>query len=169
MGEWSEQRVGLFVDTQNLYYTARDHYRRQVDYERLLQAAVRGRRLVQATAYVVEREGEATAFAFVTKLSVLGYRVRRKITRLHQGADSSRMLNGDWDMGIAADIVRSWKHLDVIVLASGDGDFVPILELAQEQGCRTEVIAFKETASQALMDAVDRFQHIPELNSMLAV
>lgn len=168
LGEWPEQRVGLFVDTQNLYYTAREHYRRQVDYERLLHVAARGRRLMQATAYVVEREGEATAFAFVTKLSVLGYRVRRKTTRLYQGADSSRLLNGDWDMGIAADIVRALDHLDVIVLASGDGDFVPLMELVQERGRRTEVIAFRETASQALLDIVDRFQHIPDLNSMLA-
>ena len=65
-------------------------------------------------------------------------------------------------MGIAADMVRAWDHLDVLVLASGDGDFVPILELAQARGLRVEVLAFRETASQALVDLADRFVHLPD-------
>ncbi|HEX7022976.1 MAG TPA: NYN domain-containing protein, partial [Trueperaceae bacterium] len=66
-------------------------------------------------------------------------------------------------MGIAADIVRSWDYLDVVVLASGDGDFTPMLALAQERGCRVEVIAFKEAASQDLQDLADSFTNISEL------
>ncbi len=162
-GEWPEQRVGLFIDTQNLYYAARDNYDRHVDYRRLLLLAARGRRLVHATAYVVEREGESTAFAFVTKLSALGYRVRRRKVRIHRVADDGRtVLEGDWDMGIAADLVRAWEHLDVIALASGDGDFAPLLELAQQRGCRVEVMAFRESVSQELLDLADRFVSIGE-------
>ena len=157
-GEWLEQRVGLFVDTQNLYYSARDNYGRNVDYERLLRAVLRGRRLAQASAYVVEREGDATAYGFVTKLSAIGYRVHRRRVRVHRADDQGRVvLEGDWDMGIAADIVAAWDHLDVIVLASGDGDFVPIVELAQRRGVRVEIVAFDETTSRALIHAADRF------------
>ncbi len=164
LGEWLEQRVGLFVDTQNIYYAAREYYEKHIDYERLLAVVARGRRLVQATTYVVEREGESTAYGFITKLSSLGYRVRRRKVRVHRADDSGRpVLEGDWDMGIVADIVRAWNYLDVIVLVSGDGDFVPMLELAQQRGCRVEVMAFKEAASQSLMDLSDIFINLPEL------
>lgn len=150
---WPEQRVGLFVDTQNLYYAARENYQRHVNYEKLLNLAAQDRRLMQATAYVVEREGESTAFGFVTKLSALGYRVRRRKLRVHSADDSGRpIMEGDWDMGIAADMVRAWDHLDTLALASGDGDFVPLLELAQQRGKRIEIIAFREAASQSLLE-----------------
>ena len=166
-GEWPDQRVGLFVDTQNLYYAARDIYNRHVDYRRLLRLAERGRRLGFATAYVVEREGESTAFGFVTKLSSIGYRVRRRKVRVHRSDDDGRMvLEGDWDMGIAADIVQAWGRLDAVVLASGDGDFVPILELAQQRGCRVEVLAFHETASQGLIDLADAFLNLADVSDM---
>ena len=163
-GEWPDQRVGLFVDTQNLYYSARDNYGRNVDYERLLGTALRGRRLARASAYVVEREGDSTAYGFVTKLSAIGYRVHRRAVRIHRADEHGRVvLEGDWDMGIAADIVEAWDHLDVVVLASGDGDFVPIVELAQRRGVRVEVIAFDETTSRSLIDAADRFVAIGEV------
>lgn len=162
-GEWPEQRVGLFVDTQNLYYTAKDYYGRQVDYAKLLECALRGRRLAQATAYVVEREGDASAFGFITKLSALGYRVRRRTVRVRRTREDGELLDGDWDMGIAADMVRSWSRLDVIVLASGDGDFAPMLELAQERGCRVEIASFRDLTSQTLLDIADAFTDLQAL------
>jgi len=164
LAEWSEQRVGLFVDTQNLYYAARENYGQHVDYEQLMAVAARGRRMIQASAYVVEREGESTAFGFITKLSTLGYRVKRRKVRIHRSDNGGRpVLEGDWDMGIAADMVRAWERLDVVVLASGDGDFAPIVQLAQERGCRVEVMAFRESAGQALIDLADVFVNLPEL------
>jgi uncharacterized LabA/DUF88 family protein len=166
-GEYDEQRVGLFVDTQNLYYAARDAMGRNVDYERLLLLAARGRRLQAATAYVVEREGGTSAYGFVTRLSALGFRVRRRAVRVHRGDGEGRLvLEGDWDMGIAADIVRAWDGLDVVALASGDGDFVPLLELAQQRGLRVEVLAFREAAAQSLIDLADRFVHLPDVVAM---
>lgn len=156
-GDEPQLRVALFVDTQNLYYAARDLRGGAVDYERLLSASLRGRRLAQASAYVVEREGDNTAFGFVGKLSALGYRVKRRKVKIHRVDEQGGVvMEGDWDMGIAADMVRSFDHADVLVLASGDGDFVPILELAQDRGKRIEVMAFKETAAQSLQDMADR-------------
>lgn len=167
-GESSDQRVALFVDSQNLFYAARDVAGRNVDYEQLLAIAVRGRRLQAATAYVVEREGESTAYGFVARLSTIGYRVRRRHVRVHRADEHGRtVLEGDWDMSIAADIVRAIDHVDVIVLASGDGDFVPILELVQQRGRRVEAIAFKEAAANALIDLVDRFVHLGEIEEAL--
>ncbi len=166
VGERADQRVALFVDTQNLYYAARDRGT-AVDYQALLGAAARGRALAHATAYVVERDGDATAFGFVGKLTALGYRVRRRKVRVHRVSDDGvPVLEGDWDMGIAADIVRSLEHCDVVVLASGDGDFVPILELAQERGKRVEVLAFREAAAQDLQDMADRFMPLDEIDGI---
>ncbi len=166
-GEWAEQRVALFVDTQNLYYAGRDNFDAVVDYERLLAWAARGRRMASATAYVVEREGESTAFGFVTKLSALGYRVRRRSVRVHRvGEGGATVMEGDWDMGIAADVVRALAHVEVVVLASGDGDFAPILELAQERGLRVEVAAFRETTAQALIDLADRYTALADLDGI---
>jgi len=155
--------VALFVDTQNLYYAARD-MGTAVDYGTLLEAATRGRSLLHATAYVVERDGDATAYGFIGKLTALGYRVKRRKVRVHRVNDEGTpVLEGDWDMGIAADIVRSLQYADVVVLASGDGDFVPILELAQERGKRVEILSFREATSQSLQDMADRFTALGEV------
>lgn len=159
-------RVALFVDTQNLYYSARDRGT-AVDYKSLLDLATQERTLAHATAYVVERDGDATAFGFIGKLTSLGYRVRRRKVRVHRVSDDGMpVMEGDWDMGIAADIVRSVEHADVIVLASGDSDFVPILELAQERGKRVEVLAFRESAGQSLQDMADRFVALDEVEGI---
>lgn len=166
-GDDAELRVALFVDTQNLYYAARDLTGGAVDYERLLAAALRGRRLAQASAYVVEREGDNTAYGFVGKLSALGYRVKRRKVKIHRlDEQGAVVMEGDWDMGIAADMVRSFAHADVVALASGDGDFVPILELAQEQGRRVEVLTFREAAAQELQDIADRVISLGEVSGI---
>jgi len=157
----SPERVALFVDTQNLYYAAKDAAGRFVDYQTLLHLALRGRALHAATAYVVEREGETQARGFITRLSTLGYRVKRKQVRFHHTDDSGRVVvDGDWDMGMAADMVRAFDQVQVLVLASGDGDFVPMLALAQERGLRVEALAFREATAQALIDQVDRFTNL---------
>ncbi len=155
--EWSEQRVALFVDTQNLFFAARDLRRAAVDYERLLEVAARGRRMAQATAYVVERDGDSSNHGFALKLTSLGYRVKRLKVRVRVGEDDRQVLEGDWDLGIAVDVVRALGRCDVVALATGDADFVPLAQLAQERGARVEVLAFRDFAGHELQDACDRF------------
>ncbi|MBF6594948.1 MAG: NYN domain-containing protein [Thermaceae bacterium] len=164
---WSPaQRVGLFVDTQNLYHSARDYYGQNVNFESLMRYAVGGRQLVRATAYVVERENDTSAWPFIYKLSTIGFRVRRMNLTLKETTDEGKPIyEGNWDMGIAADMVRLMNSLDVVVLGSGDGDFVDIVEVLMERGIRVEVVAFKETTAQKLIDAVDRFVHLPEIEN----
>lgn len=159
------QRVGLFVDTQNLYHSARDYYGQNVNFESLMRYAIGSRQLMRATAYVVEREGDTSAWPFIYKLSTIGFRVRRMNLTLKETTDEGKPIyEGNWDMGIAADMVRLMHTLDVVVLGSGDGDFVDIVEVLMERGIRVEVIAFKETTSQKLIDCVDRFIHLPEID-----
>ncbi|MDO4263434.1 MAG: NYN domain-containing protein [Deinococcus sp.] len=161
-------RVGIFIDTQNLYHSARDLLERTVNFETLLHAGADGRELVHAIAYTVERENESTARPFIYKLSTLGYKVRRMNLTLHFTSDSGRPIyEGNWDMGMVADMVRLMDHLDIVVLGSGDGDFTDIVEVLQERGKRVEVLAFREHTAQKLIDAADRFTHLPDLNGAL--
>ncbi|MGI8748105.1 MAG: NYN domain-containing protein [Deinococcus sp.] len=161
-------RIGLFIDTQNLYHSARDLMERTVNFETILNVAREERELVHAIAYTVEKEGESTARPFLYKLSALGYKVRRMNLTLHHVAQDGRPIyEGNWDMGIVADMVRLCDHMDVVVLGSGDGDFTDMVEVLQERGKRVEVIAFREHTAQKLIDAADRFTHLPDLEGAL--
>ncbi|MFC6617560.1 NYN domain-containing protein [Deinococcus radiophilus] len=161
-------RVGIFIDTQNLYHSARDLLERTVNFETLLHTGADGRELVHAIAYTVEREGEATARPFIYKLSTLGFKVRRMNLTMHYVGDSGRPIyEGNWDMGMVADMVRLMDHLDIVVLGSGDGDFTDMVEVLQERGKRVEVLAFREHTAQKLIDAADRFIHLPDLPEAL--
>lgn len=161
-------RVGVFIDTQNLYHSARDYYERTVNFETLLRQAVGDRHLVRAVAYVVEKENDTSAWPFIYKLSTLGYRVRRMTLHLHHTTEQGKPIwEGNWDMGMVADMTRIMDSLDVIILGSGDGDFADMLEVFMERGVRTEVISFKETTSQRLIDAVDKFTHLVDIEGCL--
>ena len=161
-------RIGLFIDTQNLYHSARDLMERTVNFETILNVAREGRELVHAIAYTVEKENEGTARPFIYKLSALGYKVRRMNLTLHHVAEGGRPIyEGNWDMGMVADMFRLIDHLDIMVLGSGDGDFTDIVEVLQERGKRVEVIAFREHTAQKLIDAADRFTHLPDIEAAL--
>ncbi|GBF05445.1 hypothetical protein DAERI_040205 [Deinococcus aerius] len=164
----SRPRVGVFIDTQNLYHSARDLLERTVNFETILKVATEGRELVHAISYTVERENEATARPFIYKLSALGYKVRRmNLVLSHVAEGGKHIYEGNWDMGIVADMVRLMDHLDIVVLGSGDGDFTDIVEVLQERGKRVEVIAFREHTAQRLVDAADRFTHLPDIQDAL--
>lgn len=161
-------RVGVFIDTQNLYHSARDLHERTVNFETLLSVAVAERELVRAVAYVVEREGDTGARPFIYKLSTLGYKVRRMNLQLHHVSEQGKPIwEGNWDMGMVADMTRLVDALDVIVLGSGDGDFADMMEVFQERGKRVEVIAFREHTAQKLIDVVDKFTHLAEVEDAL--
>jgi uncharacterized LabA/DUF88 family protein len=161
-------RVGVFIDTQNLYHSARDYHERTVNFESILRYAVGDRHLVRAVAYVVERESDTSAWPFIYKLSTLGYRVRRMNLHINHVNDQGKPIwEGNWDMGMVADMARLMDHLDVMVLGSGDGDFADMLEVFMERGIRTEVIAFKETTAQRLIDCVDKFTPLVEIEDGL--
>ena len=161
-------RIGLFIDTQNLYHSARDLMERTVNFETILNVARADRELVHAIAYTVEKENEGTARPFIYKLSALGYKVRRMNLTLHHVAEGGRPIyEGNWDMGMVADMFRLIDLLDIMVLGSGDGDFTDIVEVLQERGKRVEVIAFREHTAQKLIDAADRFTHLPDIEAAL--
>lgn len=151
-GKFPQQRVGIFIDIQNMYYSARALYGQKVNFKAVLEAAVAGRQLVRAMAYGITTQ-EAHEEEFHVALAAQGFEVKTKPLQVFLGGQKK----GDWDVGIAMDILSLQPKLDVAVLVSGDGDFVPLIEFAQRQGLRFEVIGFRESTSSALVEAADSF------------
>ena len=148
------QRVGVFVDVQNLYYSARFMYNAKVNFKAVLNEAIGGRALIRAIAYVIRAEEEVKKEAFFEAMSNIGFEVKAKDLQIFVGGAKK----GDWDIGIAMDAIELAPKLDTVVLVSGDGDFVPLVHHLQRAiGCRVEVVAFGKSAAAKLKEAVDNF------------
>lgn len=148
-----EQRVGVFIDTANLYHSAKNLYKRKVNFGAVLKDAVAGRKLVRATAYVITSEAgdEKNFFEALTKL---GIETKTKELQVFAGGAKK----GDWDVGIAVDAMKMAPRLDAVVLVAGDGDFIPLVEYLQNTyGTQVEVVSFGKSASMKLKDAADDF------------
>ena len=147
------QRVGVFVDVQNLYYSARHLYNTHVHFGNVLKDAVGERQLVRAFAYVV-RAAMPEEQSFFDALAKAGYEVKIKDIQIFAGGAKK----GDWDIGMAMDAIRLSERLDVVVLVTGDGDFEPLVRYLKEtKGCRVEVMAFGRSTSSKLINEVDGF------------
>src|SRR3989339_1800628 len=146
------QRVAVFIDAQNLYHSARSLFGARVNFKNLLQTAVAGRQLIRAFGYVIStKTGEEKPF--FEALIKLGIETREKdLQEFFGGAKKA-----DWDVGLAVDAIRTAEIVDTIVLASGDGDFIPLVEYLKNQGRRVEVIAFGPSASGKLKEIADEF------------
>jgi uncharacterized LabA/DUF88 family protein len=147
-----EQRVGVFIDAQNLYHSAKNLHQGRVNFENVLSQALSGRHLVRAIAYVITTEsGEEKSF--FEALAKIGIETKTKDLQIFSGGSKK----ADWDVGLAIDAVKLASKLDVVVLASGDGDFVPLIEYLKMNGCQVEVISFGKSASGKLKEAADDF------------
>ncbi len=154
----AEQRVGVFIDAQNLYHSAKHLYKRRVNFGNVLKYGVCGRSLIRAIAYVIRTEtGEEKAF--FEALQKLGIETKMKDLQVFYGGAKK----GDWDVGIAVDAIKAAPKLDTSILVSGDGDFVPLVEyLKINEGCQVEVMAFGKSSSARLKEAADDFIDMDE-------
>lgn len=152
-----EQRVGVFIDVQNLYHSARNLFGARANFKEILKTALTNRKLVRAIAYVIKTEsGEEQPF--FEALTRLGIETKIKELQIFFGG----IKKADWDVGVTIDAVRLAPSLDVIVLASGDGDYVPMVEYLKNQGKQVEVIAFGKTTSSRLREAAEDFIDLGE-------
>lgn len=146
------QRVGLFVDVQNMFYSAKTLHRAKIDYSKLLAEVLQGRTLVRAIAYVVEKP-EVDQSSFLDALERSGYEVKKKTLAVRENGTAKN----DWNIGIALDAVAIAPRLDTMALVTGDGDFVPLVQALQAQGCRCEVVSFEQSTSNQLIRTCDQF------------
>jgi len=146
------QRVAVLMDVQNLYHSAKNLYQARVNFREILKLAVSGRNLIRVFAYVVRtKTGEEKPF--FEALTKLGIETRvRDLQEFYGG-----LKKADWDVGIVIDAIRIAPGADTLVLVSGDGDFVALVEYLKNQGKRTEVIAFGKTTSLRLKEIADEF------------
>jgi uncharacterized LabA/DUF88 family protein len=146
------QRVGVFIDTQNLYHSAKHLYKARVNFGKILEEAVGGRILVRAIAYVISTESgeEKNFFEALTKIGI-----ETKIKDLQIFADGVK--KADWDVGLAVDAIKLSPKLDTVVIVSGDGDFVPLIQYLDIHGIQVEVISFGKSSSSKLKEAAHAF------------
>jgi len=148
-----EQRVAIFFDIQNLYHSAKNLYQARVNFKEVLRAALAGRKLIRAIGYVVKSETAEGESSFFDALEKIGIELRMKDLQVYPGG----FKKADWDVGMAVDAIRLKDSVDSIVLITGDGDFIPLIEYLNGLGKQVEVIAFGRSASAKIKEAADEF------------
>ncbi|HRY60390.1 MAG TPA: NYN domain-containing protein [Patescibacteria group bacterium] len=147
-----EQRVAVFVDIQNMYYTARHLYQSKVNFGAILKEAVGERKLIRAIAYAVKASMPEEG-SFFDALGKSGFEVKTKDLQIF--GDGTK--KADWDVGLAMDVIKMAPNIDVVILVSGDGDYIPLVEYLQNHGKIVEVVAFGRSSSQNLINRADDF------------
>jgi len=151
------QRVAVLIDVQNFYHSAKNIYKRRVNFKEILKHAVSDRQIIRAYAYVVSTEGGEEE-GFFEVLKKMGIEIRVKDLQIYYGG----LKKADWDVGIVVDAVKLSAYADAIVLLSGDGDFVPMVEYLKNKGVQAEVMAFGKSASSKLKEKADYFIDLDE-------
>ncbi len=147
-----DQRVAVFVDIQNLYYSAKNLYDRKVNFNNLLDAAVHNRKLTRAIAYAIQADTPDES-NFFEALRKIGFEVKTKELKEFYGGAKK----GDWDMGIAIDAVNMAPKMDTAVLVTGDGDFESLVKHLQAKGVRVECMAFGRSTARELKESANNF------------
>jgi len=151
--KYKNQRVGIFVDVQNMYHSAKNLYGANVNFAKVLETAVAERQLIRAIAYVI-RSKTREEQNFFDAIFKQGFELKIKDLQIFPGG----MKKADWDVGLAIDAIKLADKLDTIVLVTGDGDYIPLIfYLRENKGCRVEVMAFGETTSSKLIEVVDEY------------
>jgi uncharacterized LabA/DUF88 family protein len=148
-----EQRVGIFIDAQNLYHSAKNLYRKKVNFGNVVKHALSDRVLIRSIAYVITSEsGEEKGF--FDALTKMGIETKTKDLQVFAGGAKK----ADWDVGLAVDTISHAAKMDSIIIISGDGDFIPLVEYLQKAfGCQVEVVSFGKSTSAKLIETADDF------------
>lgn len=181
----SNQRVGIFIDAQNLYHSSKNLYGARINYKELIRQLVRDRKLIRALAYVVKAEPLVTAqqqsqieagemqprekttkseSSFFDALEQSGVELRMKDIQIFPGGAKK----ADWDVGMAIDAVRMADMLDVVILVTGDGDFLPLVDyLRWGRGREVEICSFNRSTNGKLKESGDAFIAIEDLPKVI--
>jgi len=152
------KKIALFADVQNIYYTTRESYNRQFNYRKLWERVSNQGEIVTAFAYAIHR-GDDRQLKFQDALKHIGFNV--KLKPFIQRSDGSA--KGDWDVGIAIDVMEQAREVDTIVLLSGDGDFDLLLEkVKKDYQVTTEVYGVPALTANSLIDSASTYHPITE-------
>lgn len=152
------QRVGIFVDVQNMFYSAKHLKQSKLDYGALLKGIVGQRQLVRSIAYIVQKSGvEQTGF--IEALSRFGYETRVRENKIR---DDGTLPKIDWNVGITIDCITLAPKLDTVALVTGDSDFIPLVNFLCNHGVRVEVYGFDRATAGELIRVANQFISIPD-------
>lgn len=158
MLKYKDQRIGIFIDVANMYHSAKNLYGCRVNFAQILKEAIAFRKLIRAIAYVIKSKNVDEG-SFFDVLAKQGFEVKAKDLQIFYGG----IKKADWDVGLAMDTIKLADRLDVIVLVTGDGDFVPLVSyLKENKGCLVEIMAFAKTASAKLIETADDFTDLSQ-------
>ncbi len=177
MNVFKDQRVGIFVDVQNLYHSAKNLYGARVNFSTLMRVLVAGRKLIRSAAYVVKSDIDgqenqsqnnektlSSEASFFRALEEAGFELRMKDLQVYAGG----FKKADWDVGMAVDAIRMADSFDSVILVTGDGDFAPLVEyLKWGLGKEVEVASFSKTTSQKLREVADKFTTLDNIQRIL--
>ena len=149
---FTDQRVAVLVDVQNMFYSAKHQYNSKLDFAKLLKGCVANRRCIRAVSYIVQTEGIDQG-NFIKFLGEEGFEIRSKQLKTRPDGTSK----GDWDLGMAVDAIIIAEKVDVVVLVTGDGDFVDVVNLLKSRGVRTEIWSFPTNTSVELIECASEF------------
>lgn len=152
-----DQRVVVLIDAQNMYHSGRNLYQKRVNFKEILKQAVFGRKLIRAIAYVIKTQTHEED-AFFEALIKSGIETKIKDLQIFAGG----FKKADWDVGLAIDAVRLAQSADAVVLTTGDGDFIPLLEYLKTLGRQVELIAFGRSCSLKLKEEADEFFNLED-------
>ncbi|GIW66120.1 MAG: NYN domain-containing protein [Candidatus Parcubacteria bacterium] len=159
------QRVAVFIDAQNIYHSAKNFYNKKVDFANLIKILAGERNLIRAIAYVVKSNFSQKEIAFFETLIQKGIELRiKEMIYLPDGEKKA-----DWDVGIAVDAIRISKFVDVIILVTGDGDFIPLVEYLKNQGNIVEVAGFAKNTSMKLKEIIDYFYDLDDFKKYILI
>ncbi len=152
------KKIAIFVDVQNIYYTTRQAYGRQFNYKKLIKRIGAEGEIVVATAYAIHR-GDEKQLKFQNALKQMGFTV--KLKPYIQRSDGSA--KGDWDVGIAIDVMDAANDVDTVILLSGDGDFDLLLQkIRKDYAVKTEVYGVETLTANSLIEAANTYHAIDE-------
>lgn len=151
-------KIAIFADVQNIYYTTRDTFKKPFNYRAFMQDLSENNEIVCAYAYAIDR-GDTQQMKFQSALRHMGFEV--KLKPFIQRSDGSA--KGDWDVGITIDVLEQAAKVDQVVLLSGDGDFAILLDtISHKYGCKTSVYGVLNLTANALINSANEFVEIDQ-------
>jgi uncharacterized LabA/DUF88 family protein len=162
-------KIAIFIDGENIHYSAK-HMNMRLDYLKMCKALAGGRRLVRAYFYTAITNQSEGKIDFINFLKLNGFRVVTKELKSFTEAETQqRVFRGNLDLDIAIDIYEMLPALDTVVLCSGDGDFVRLVESISRTGTHVEVCALREMTSTDLIAAADEYVDLGEIKDRMAL
>lgn len=152
------EKIAVFVDVQNIYYTVKEKFHCHFNYSVFWQDIMARGQIVKAYAYAIDRQ-DKKQIQFQQVLYNIGFEI--KLKPYIQRRDGSA--KGDWDVGITIDVLDIAPSVDTVILLSGDGDFDLLLEkIKRDYNVSAQVYGVPGLTAESLIKSASRYYPIDQ-------